>query len=77
MGRRAKLLIRVWEFKDAPVYFRRLSTNGGDEDWIVVVPPGFFQDGITPEWIRKMDSCGEPQIIQMANGYTVYIGSHA
>lgn len=32
--------VRVWQFGDAPPELQALSTNGGDEDWLAVVPPG-------------------------------------
>lgn len=32
--------ITIWRFEDAPEMYQRLSTNGGDEDWIVVYPEG-------------------------------------
>lgn len=28
-------MIKVWQLKNAPKKYQRLSTHGGDEDWIV------------------------------------------
>jgi len=30
--------ILVWKFADAPMEYRRLSTLGGDEDWLAFTP---------------------------------------
>lgn len=32
-----KKMIKVWAFKDAPQEYRKLSENGGDEDWVLVM----------------------------------------
>ena len=70
--------IRVWRCGDAPERLRALSTNGGDEDWLVYVPPRVFATfQWTPHWIDAMDSCQEPQEIALENGGRVYIASHA
>lgn len=29
----------VWPFYEAPACLRELSRNGGDEDWLLVIPP--------------------------------------
>lgn len=72
--------ITVWEFYDAPEEYRNLSTNGGDEDWLVLIPAqindNIMQYGL-PYWIESMDSCREPQIHKLPNGDTIVIGAHA
>ena len=30
--------IQVWRFQDAPAELRALSPEGGDEDWLAVIP---------------------------------------
>lgn len=69
---------QVWRFDDAPEELRALSDNGGDEDWLAVVPDGFCDYGI-PFWMQAMDSCREPQDIPhpTKDGFRVIIGSHA
>ena len=69
--------IQVWRFENAPVAYRELSTNGGDEDWLVFWPEsaGPHKYGL-PLWLLRMDSCEEPQEIRVDGG-TVFIGSHA
>lgn len=73
--------IKVWKFNDAPEYLRNLSNNGGDEDWLAVIPPGYKD-----EWIPWMESGSEfgcccvdeydyPSLT--LKGFKVRIGSHA
>ena len=33
--------IKIYRFDDAPQHLKDLSTNGGDEDWIAVLPQGW------------------------------------
>lgn len=37
----------VWRFRDAPAHLRALSTNGGDEDYVLLCRDGVF--GATQE----------------------------
>ena len=66
----------VWKFYDAPKQLRALSTNGGDEDWLVELPPGWEENG-TPYWIEAMDSCREPKSYPHPTklGWKVIIGA--
>jgi len=32
------MCIKVWPFSEAPDTYRLMSTNGGDEDWVALVP---------------------------------------
>lgn len=34
--------MRIWVFSDAPQRLQDLSTNGGDEDWLVYIPAAFL-----------------------------------
>ena len=67
--------IKVWHFENAPKKYRDLSTNGGDEDWVVFVPAGAVQ-GAVPMWLEATDTCHEPQRFYVDGG-KVYIGSHS
>jgi hypothetical protein len=75
------LTILVWEFKNAPQEYQDLSTNGGDEDWLVFVSNDILNSNSeewkywTPFWIQAMDSCREPQEIKIKEGM-IFIGSH-
>jgi hypothetical protein len=70
--------IRVWRWEDAPEELKALSTHGGDEDWVALLPPKF-----AGEWIGWMEggsfgACDtsvhtHPEL----PGYEVRIGAHA
>jgi len=71
--------IRIWEWTDAPEELKQLSTNGGDEDWVALLPPKF-----NGKWISWMDEgspfgccCVDDYQHAELPGYTVRIGSHA
>lgn len=67
----------VWRFFDAPEHLRALSTNGGDEDWLVTLPKAWRQDYLP--WLDVMDSCGSPNWYAHPTdpSLVVVIGSHA
>lgn len=71
--------IIVWAFEDAPPNLRKLSRNGGDEDWLVELPPKYAAAGYLPLWIERLDTCLTPQRIAHPDmdGWEVIIGSHA
>ena len=55
--------IKIYRFEDAPEELKMLSTNGGDEDWIVIIPPS-LQD----EYIQGiMATCSD--ILGKLNNY--------
>jgi len=69
----------VWAFKAAPDYLRALSDNGGDEDWIAVLPAAHpaLRWGLT-RWLEVLDTCGMPQRIDLPDLHlVVLIGAHA
>lgn len=71
------LCIRVWRFEDAPAELQALSTHGGDEDWLAVVPAGLAGTYIgwleSRQWGKESDDAGHV----LPDGSTVYIGAHA
>lgn len=69
-------MIRVWSFGDAPEPLQRLSTNGGDEDWLAWVPPTLADAHIA--WLESgpFGSCTIDRY-GLPDGTVVYIGSHA
>ncbi len=70
--------IKVWRFEDAPPTLQALSINGGDEDWLAVIPPHLKDEYIS--WLEcsgLFDSMDDPQIYKLETGEIVYIGSHA
>jgi hypothetical protein len=64
--------ILVWRFKDAPKELQKLSTAGGGESWLVLVPA----DG--PQYIGwiQTDPFGVDVSKYSYEGMTVYIGCH-
>lgn len=71
--------IRIWRWQDAPDELKALSRNGGDEDWVALVPPI-----LADEWIPWMDdgtSFGRCDVSEYEHpelpGYKIRIGSHA
>ena len=67
--------ILIWPFDKAPEKYRKLSTNGGDEDWVVFVP-SVYEKEFWWTWLEKTDSLDEPDQFPVEGG-TVYIGCHA
>jgi hypothetical protein len=71
--------IKIWSFYDAPQELQELSTNGGDEDWIAVVP-----DYLKKEWISWLEPgstfgcfCVNEYDHPTIKGYEVRIGCHS
>lgn len=69
--------IRVYPWIVAPMPLKSLSDNGGDEDWLVAIPPGLSDERWAYWWIQFIDSCQDPQEYVLPNGWVVLIGSHA
>ena len=68
----------VWKFDNAPENLKRLSTAGGDEDWIVELPESFCYLDNLPFWVQ---STGVIDGVEEFNhpvrvGWRVVIGSH-
>jgi len=36
--------VKVYRYQDAPDHLKKLSTNGGDEDWIAVIPENLAEE---------------------------------
>jgi hypothetical protein len=49
--------VKIFEFKNAPQELKLLSCNGGDEDWIAILPND-FNDGFRPFWLEEGTSFG-------------------
>jgi hypothetical protein len=71
--------IVVYRFEDAPENLQKLSDNGGDEDWLAIVPPH-----LKDAWLGWMDEgsefgCYKVQKINHPDleGYEIRIGSHS
>lgn len=59
-------LILFARFDDAPSVLQALSDEGGDEDWIIVLPVDHpALDGGSPWWIERMDTGSNPVVIDL------------
>lgn len=71
--------IRVWKFHDAPEELKSLSTHGGDEDWLALVPPRLASNYIG--WMEEGGAFGCCSVSEHAHpelpGYAIRIGAHA
>lgn len=69
-------VIIVWEFGSAPKVLQELSRNGGDEDWIALVPPELKGTCIT--WLDGGHfGNDDPEVVKLPHGYEIRIASHA
>lgn len=70
--------IITWRFYDAPKALQDLSTNGGDEDWLTVVPAKAM-DEYYIGWLQEGTSygCCCVEVFEYPDGTTVHIGSHS
>lgn len=84
--------ITIWRYEDAPDALRRLSTHGGDEDWLAVVPRSLYNppsdwpsDEYNSTWLPAWMWEGQPFGYCGVNvyphpdsaEYVVVIGAHA
>ena len=69
--------IKVWPFHDAPEQYQALSGNGGDEDWLALVPLDWRETQYIP-WLEDYGPFGRCCIdwYEHADGWVV-IGAHA
>ncbi len=71
--------IKIWRFHDAPADFQDMSTSGGDEDWLALVPPSYKNEYL-PFLEGDSFGCCSVDIIEpkgFYKGYTIFIGTHA
>ena len=67
--------IIVWRFSEAPEEYRKLSDNGGDEDWLAFLPEDMKSDYIP--WLDgETFGCCDTSTYPVVGG-VVRIGSHA
>ena len=71
--------ILVWKFKEAPEHYRKLSTHGGDEDWLAFIPDEYIHKyGFDVFWAEEGSSFGCCRVSETEiNGGVVLIGAHA
>ena len=71
--------IQIWSFYDAPEELQSLSDNGGDEDWVAIIPEHLKDEWIG--WLEEGTSFGCCRVQELDHptlkGYKVRIGSHS
>ena len=69
--------ILIWSFDDAPEEYRSLSINGGDEDWLALVPVEYVDEWIP--WMEEGSSfgCFCVDSHPLPDGRVIRIGSHS
>ena len=74
---RSKVIL-VWRFQDAPLELQRLSTHGGDEDWIAFVPNMILEEEGIIWWLEPGTPFGRYKVSEheLEDG-VVFIGAHA
>lgn len=68
--------IRLWRFEDAPVEYRALSTCGGDEDWVALIPAE-LRDGMPWEDDVYTSGLGWRHRYELDTGELVLIFAHS
>jgi hypothetical protein len=72
--------ILVWSFDKAPKWIQELSRNGGDEDWVALIPNslGYKIEGDLPSWLfGKYFAICDAEVHLLDSGDWIVIGSHA
>lgn len=63
-----------WRFEQAPPLLAALSQHGGDEDWVVLIPPDF---GELPFWMSEGTSfASSVDIYDLPEGWQLLISAH-
>ena len=70
-------MIVVWKFDEAPLEYRKLSTNGGDEDWLAKLGPNDKVEEVL--WAGQGSPFGvfNVEVVTTRDGVTFLIGSHS
>lgn len=70
--------IKVWVFHEAPEELQKLSRNGGDEDYVMLVPPEWKMFWPDPD-IHLQGGFGacDVETHTLEDGSIVHIGSHS
>ena len=70
--------ILVWRFHEAPEEIKQLANQGGDEDWIALVPPEMAK-GTYISWAESGTGfgCCSVNEIPLDDGGRILVGCHA
>lgn len=70
--------IKVWPFYSAPEEYQKLSSHGGDEDWVAFIPTATFEMTSQPIWMEDGTAFGCCEVSKHpVDGGIVFIGAHA
>lgn len=69
--------IKVWRFYDAPRRLQELSTSGGDEDWLALVPASYPHHIAWLEEYNNGFGICDTEHVPLDDGRAIYIGSHS
>ena len=69
--------ILVWRFHQAPEEIKDLANQGGDEDWIALVPPDMAEAWLP--WAETGSPFGVCEVaeIKLADGGKILVGTHS
>ena len=77
MQAKEKPAIKIWRFEDAPKELRDQCDDGGDEDWLALIPKplacayiGFLDEGTA-------FGCCCVEVHKLKNGDEIRVGKHA
>lgn len=74
-----KTPIQIWRFEDAPKHLQDQSNNGGDEDWIALVPAAYENEHMP--WLDLDEhgpfGCCCVHKIPQPDGAVLHIGCHS
>jgi hypothetical protein len=69
--------LRVWRFDEAPKVLQALSRHGGDEDWLLAIPPECAHLDIWWAEVGSQFGVCDVSTHKLPNGWEVRIGAHA
>jgi len=68
--------IQVWHFHDAPLPLMTLAFQGGDEDWLALIPPKYADLSIPWMEVGSFAVCDVTEF-KLADGWLLRVGTHA
>ena len=68
--------ILVWPWEEAPSIFKDASHNGGDQDYVALVPKKYLNHRMMMTWEGKFFVC-DIEKIDLDDDYELWIGVHA
>lgn len=67
----------IWKFENAPEDLKKYASQGGDEDWLVELPPLSNELGLD-RWMLAIDSTRDPIELDhpTKKGWQILVGCH-